>query len=160
MRKIILGLLLSICSVFHAEAQAPDWVTQRPTSSDAYIGIGVASLSETDYMKKATQNALLDIVSQIAVKLENNSFLHRVDVDGKTREMLEDKIHSSMVAWLEGQELKGSYQSEQKYYVYYALDKKVYARKAEERRQQAIRTGMDYLQKGMCSAEWPSRPTS
>ena len=41
MRKIILGLLLSICSVFHAEAQAPDWVTQRPTSSDAYIGIGV-----------------------------------------------------------------------------------------------------------------------
>ena len=53
-----------------------------------------------------------------------------------------------MVAWLEGQELKGSYQSEQKYYVYYALDKKVYARKAEERRQQAIRTGMDYLQKG------------
>lgn len=52
MRKIILGLLLSICSVFHAEAQAPDWVTQRPTSSDAYIGIGVASLSETDYMKK------------------------------------------------------------------------------------------------------------
>ncbi|MFR7879655.1 MAG: hypothetical protein ACLU4J_26475, partial [Butyricimonas paravirosa] len=39
-------------------------------------------------------------------------------------------------------------QSEQKYYVYYALDKKVYARKAEERRQQAIRTGMDYLQKG------------
>ena len=49
-------------------------VTQRPTSSDAYIGIGVASLSETDYMKKATQNALLDIVSQIAVKLENNSF--------------------------------------------------------------------------------------
>ena len=100
MRKIILGLLLSICSVFHAEAQAPDWVTQRPTSSDAYIGIGVASLSETDYMKKATQNALLDIVSQIAVKLENNSFLHRVDVDGKTREMLEDKIHSSMVAWL------------------------------------------------------------
>ena len=99
-------------------------------------------------MKKATQSALADIVSQIAVKLENNSFLHRVDVDGKTREMLEDKIHSSMAAWLEGQELKGSYQSDQKYYVYYALDKKMYARKAEERRQQAIRTGMDYLQKG------------
>ena len=148
MRKVILGLLLSICCVFHAEAQAPEWVTQRPTSSDAYIGIGVAPLSDNDYIKKATQSALSDIVSQIAVKLENNSFLHRVDVDGKTREMLEDKIQSSMAAWLEGQELKGSYQSDQKYYVYYALDKKVYARKAEERRQQAIRTGMDYLQKG------------
>ena len=77
---------------FPCEAQAPDWVTQRPTSSDAYIGIGVASLSDNDYIKKATQSALSDIVSQIAVKLENNSFLHRVDVDGKTREMLEDKI--------------------------------------------------------------------
>ena len=103
MRKVLLGLLLSICCVFHAEAQAPEWVTQRPTSSDAYIGIGVASLSDNDYIKKATQSALSDIVSQIAVKLENNSFLHRVDVDGKTREMLEDKIQSSMVAWLEGQ---------------------------------------------------------
>lgn len=35
MRKIILGLLLSISCVLHAKAQAPDWVTQRPTSSDA-----------------------------------------------------------------------------------------------------------------------------
>ena len=51
MRKVILGLLLSICCVFHAEAQAPEWVTQRPTSSDAYIGIGVASLSDNDYIK-------------------------------------------------------------------------------------------------------------
>ena len=74
MRKVILGLLLSICCVFHAEAQAPEWVTQRPTSSDAYIGIGVASLSDNDYIKKATQSALSDIVSQIAVKLENNSY--------------------------------------------------------------------------------------
>ena len=31
MRKIILGFLLPICSVFYAEAQEPDWVTQRPT---------------------------------------------------------------------------------------------------------------------------------
>ncbi|WP_099292193.1 LPP20 family lipoprotein [Butyricimonas sp. Marseille-P3923] len=153
MRKIILSLLLSVYGVFQAGAQEPEWVNKRPTSPDMYIGIGMASLTETDYMKKATQNALLDIVSQIAIKLENNSFLHRVDVDGKSREMFEDKIHGSLVAWIEGQELKDTYQSGQKYYVYYVLDKNVYARKAEERRQQAIKTGMDYLQKGRAAEE-------
>ncbi|WP_303179800.1 LPP20 family lipoprotein [uncultured Butyricimonas sp.] len=153
MRKIILSLLLSVYGVFQAGAQEPEWVNKRPTSPDMYIGIGMASLTETDYMKKATQNALLDIVSQIAIKLENNSFLHRVDVDGKSREMFEDKIHGSLAAWIEGQELKDTYQSGQKYYVYYVLDKNVYARKAEERRQQAIKTGMDYLQKGRAAEE-------
>ena len=48
---------------------------------------------------------------------------------------------------------KDTYQSGQKYYVYYVLDKNVYARKAEERRQQAIKTGMDYLQKGRAAEE-------
>ena len=48
MRKVILGLLLSICCVFHAEAQAPEWVTQRPTSSDAYIVIGQRLHKESD----------------------------------------------------------------------------------------------------------------
>ena len=129
-------------------AQAPKWVTTHPVSDKDYIGIGMASLADADYMKKATQNALADIASQIAIKLENNSFLHTVDVNGKARDMFEDKIQSSMAAWLEGQELKETYQSDDTYYVYYTLDKKVYARNAESRRNQALRTGLDYLRKG------------
>ena len=129
-------------------AQIPAWIVSHPVSEKEYIGIGMAPLSDADYMKKATQNALADIASQISIKLENNSFLHTVDVDGKARDMFEDKIQSSMVAWMEGQELKETYQSNDNYYVYYSLDKKVYARNSESRRKQVVQIGLDYLQKG------------
>lgn len=129
-------------------AQTPSWVTSHPVSEKEYIGIGMASLSDSDYMKKATQNALSDIASQIAVRLENNSFLHMIDVDGKSRELFEDKIQSSLISWLEGQELKETYQSDKAYYVYYILDKKLYAQKSKERRNMAVQSGYDYLQKG------------
>ena len=148
MRKILLILLLMVNGCLFAQAQAPAWVTAHPVSDKEYIGIGVASLSDADYIRKATQNALADISSQIAVKVENNSFLHTVDVDGKSRDMFEDKIQSSLAAWLEGQELKDTYQSDNSYYVYYVLDKNTYAKKSEARRKQTVQTGMDYLKKG------------
>ena len=148
MKRLILiaiGCLLSFSSLF---AQLPSWVNNRPISDKEYIGIGMAPLSDSDYMKKATQNALADIASQIAVKLENNSFLHIVDVDGKSRDMFEDKVQSTVAAWIEGQELKGTYQSDEFYYVYYVLDKKTHARNFESRKKNAIQTGLDYLRKG------------
>lgn len=153
MRHLNIFLYFWVVGVSIVWAQKPVWVTSHPISEKEYIGIGMAPLSDTDYMKKATQNALADIASQISMKLENSSFLHVVDVDGKARDMFEDKIQGSMVAWLEGQELKETYQSDENYYVYYSLDKKVFARNSESRRKQAIRMGMDYLKKGQEAEE-------
>ncbi|MBQ5380426.1 MAG: LPP20 family lipoprotein, partial [Paraprevotella sp.] len=148
MKRLFFALVSCLIYSSMALAQVPDWVSSHPISDKEYIGIGVASLSDTDYMKKATQNALADIASQIAVKLEDHSFLHTIDVDGKSRELFEDKIQTTLGAWLEGQELKETYQSDQSYYVYYTLDKKLYAQKAKERQNKVIQTGLDYLQKG------------
>lgn len=148
MKRLILKMLFVLLEFVPLWAQTPRWVTNHPVSEQEYIGIGMAPLSDADYMKKATQNALADIASQISIKLENNSFLHTVDVDGKARDMFEDKIQSSMAAWLEGQELKETYQSDDNYYVCYSLDKKVYARNSESRRKQVVQIGLDYLQKG------------
>jgi hypothetical protein len=147
MRNIIV-FICSWLACVTLVAQKPTWVTIHPISEKEYIGVGMASLSEADYMKKATQYALSDIASQISIKLETNSFLHTVDVDGKSREMFEDKIQTSMTAWMEGQELKETFQSDDSFYVYYVLDKKKYAKNSETRRKQAIQTGLDYLQKG------------
>ncbi len=147
MRKIIIGVILMTSSLL-ASAQAPDWVSNRPVSSTDYIGIGMASLSEPDYLKKASQSALSEIASQISVKVENNSLMQRIDVDGKSREMLEDEIFNSAEAWIEGHELVDSYQSANMYYVYYSLNKAKYAKIAESRRMNAVRTGLDCLQKG------------
>lgn len=145
---MIVNLLLFLLGFVPIMAQTPAWVNTHPVSDEEYVGIGMASLAEADYQQKATQNALADIASQIAVKLENNSFLHTVDVDGKARQLFEDKIQSSLTAWLEGQELKDSYQSDKTYYVYYVLNKKEYAKRSASRRSQVLESGMDYLNKG------------
>ena len=145
---MIVNLLLFLLGFVPIMAQTPAWVNAHPVSDEEYVGIGMASLAEADYQQKATQNALADIASQIAVKLENNSFLHTVDVDGKARQLFEDKIQSSLTAWLEGQELKDSYQSDKTYYVYYVLNKKEYAKRSASRRSQVLESGMDYLNKG------------
>lgn len=148
MKTRVLFLLLTMLGIIQANAQAPSWVTQRPIDNEVYIGIGIAPLNTDDYIKVATQNALSDIASQIATKVENEAFLHTVDVDGKSRQMFEDKIVSNMTAWIEGMELKDSYQSSDKYYVYYTLDKELHRKNSEERRRNAIKQGLDYLEKG------------
>lgn len=141
---LILALLLNM-SVF---AQTPSWVNSRPVSETEYIGIGMCPVSDPDYMKKATQNALADISSQIALKVDNKSFLHLIDVDGKSREMLEDKITNSVTAWIEGQELKDACTSDNMYYVYYTLNKNTYKSNADRKRQSVISSSWDYLAKG------------
>ena len=148
MKRLVLKILFVFWGLVPIWAQTPKWVTSHPVSEQEYVGVGMASLAEADYQRKATQNALADIASQIAVKLENNSFLHTVDVDGKARQLFEDKIQSSLTAWLEGQELKESYQSDKTYYVYYVLNKKEYAKRSALRRSQILESGMDYLNKG------------
>lgn len=148
MQKILSLFLFSVYTCFSTMSQVPDWVTSHPISDNEYIGIGMAQITDNDYMKKATQNALADMASQVAIKVENNSFLHTIDVDGKSRDMFEDKIKSSMAAWIEGHVLKDSYRTDNMYYVYYTLDKNVYAHNAETRRNNAIKAGIDYLRKG------------
>lgn len=146
-RRILFTLCLLV-SIGMGYAQAPAWVTTHPVSDKAYVGVGMASMSDVDYVQKATHNALADIASQIAVKVETNSLLHTVDVDGRSREMFEEKIRGSLTSWIEGHELKDSYQSGDTYYVYYTLGKEVYKKTAEAKRTAAVRTGMDYLSKG------------
>lgn len=145
-KKIFILLLLSTAIL--SRAQEPEWVRVHPVSDREYIGVGMASESQADYMRQATQEALSDIASQISMQIESNSFLHQIDVDGMARELFEDKIEGSIKAWIEGQELVGTYSSNGTYYVCYSLDKGVYARNAEKRRKQAVTTGLDYLDKG------------
>lgn len=103
MRKLIIALSLWLLGSLALLAQQPAWVAAHPTDDNAYIGIGFAALKEPDYIQKATQNALNDIALQIATRIESNSFMHTVDIDGKSRELFEDKIKSSVVSYLEGQ---------------------------------------------------------
>lgn len=141
-------LLLALFFTMQAGAQVPKWVKQRPVSEKDYIGIGMASLNEENYIDIAKQNAISDIASQIATKVDTKAFMHTVDVDGKARELFEEKITNTMQAWVEGAEIVDSYKDKSKYYVYYILNKETYRKNAEARRSEAIRKGTDYLVKG------------
>lgn len=85
MRRFIIAIHLWILGSLALFAQQPAWVTSHPTDANAYIGIGFAPLKDSDYIQKATQNALNDIALQIATHIESNSFMHTVDIDGKSR---------------------------------------------------------------------------
>lgn len=145
--KFVLALLLCLTGLA-ANAQTPEWVTVHPVSEKEYVGIGSAPLSDTDHVRAATQNALGDIASQIAVRVEDDSFLHIVDIDGHSREMLEDKIRTNATEWIEGHKLVATWTSSDTYYVYYTLDKGLYSRKYEEKQTKTVNTALQYLENG------------
>lgn len=146
-------LLLAVLFAMQVEAQEPQWMKKRPISEKDYIGIGMASLSEENYMDVAKQSAISDIASQIATKVDTKAFMHTVDVDGKSRQLFEEKITNTMQAWIEGAEIVDSYKDDSRYYVYYILNKETYRKNAEARRLEAIKKGVDYYVKGKNAQE-------
>ncbi len=158
MKKILTTFCALFCINVLFSQSMPAWVQVHPVSDKEYTGIGMCPVSDPDHIKKATQNALADLASQISLKLENNSLLHLIDVDGKAREMLEDKINTSIGAWIEGQELKDSYTDGNFYYVYYTLNKNTHAKNAERKKSNAIIAGNDYLRRGIAAQESMNLP--
>ena len=138
-------MLASFVSLY---AQQPQWVTRRPVADGKYIGIGIAPLTDPDCRNKAVANAMLDIAAQISVNIESSSFMQTLDVDGRSRELFEEKVKARMAANISGQELKDSYQSASHYYVYYELDKKKYEKFVEEQKKKGTALGLDYYSKG------------
>ena len=147
MKRFLLSLCLMV-SLVSVYAQAPMWVTRRPLADGKYVGIGVAPLSVQDCRNVAMNNAMLDIASQISVNIESSSFMQTVDVDGRSKQLFEEKVQSKLAANLSGQELKDSYQSATHYYVYYELDKKKYEKFVEEQKKKGVALGLDYYSKG------------
>lgn len=140
-----LCLMVSLVNLY---AKVPQWVTRRPADDTKYIGIGVAPVSDPDHRNIATTNALLDIANQISVNIQSSSFMQTLDVDGRSKELFEEKVKSSVVADVSGHQLKGTYQSKTHYYVYYELDKKKYEKSVADQKKKGIELGLDYYTKG------------
>lgn len=147
MKKILMTLCLMV-SLVNLYAKVPQWVTKRPADDTKYIGIGVAPVSDPDHRNIATTNALLDIANQISVNIQSSSFMQTLDVDGRSKELFEEKVKASVVADVSGHQLKGTYQSKTHYYVYYELDKKKYEKSVADQKKKGIELGLDYYTKG------------
>ena len=108
----------------------------------------MAPISDPDYLNIAVTNAMLDIASQISVNIESTTFMQTLDVDGRSRELFEEKVQSRVAANISGQEMKGTYKSDTYYYVYYELDKKKYDKHVADQKKKGTDLGLDYLAKG------------
>ena len=150
MKKILLSLCLAVIAA-GLYAQEPQWVSRRPVTEGKYLGIGMAPLSDPDCRNKAVSNAMMDIASQISVSIETSSFMQTLDVDGRSKELFEEKVKSKMAANIQGQELKDSYQSATHYYVYYELDKKKYEKHVAAQKKKGTELGLDYYSKGQAA---------
>lgn len=145
--------LIFICFVFCLFAESygqkkPDWVSERPVNTMYYTGIGMALKTEKDYMQKAKQNALSDLVSEIKVEVSVNSLLNTLEENGEIKSDFEESIRLGAKEEIEDFQLVENWQNETEYWVYYQLNKFDYEEFTEKRREKAIKQGFDYWYKG------------
>jgi hypothetical protein len=152
--SVLLLLLLSIlsfggCSSTQKATQKktpqnppPTWVTNRPTSSAHYIGIGISDKKAhpLDYARDAKRNALNELASEIEVNITSKSMLYSTENSrGEFKDEYKSFIKLSTDRTVEDYEQVDSYETEDKYYVYYRLSKAKY----QSNRKAAIEKAID-----------------
>ncbi len=134
--------------VMAAKAKAPEWTVAKPAVRGFYTGVGSAPLSSADNQKLAKERALADLISEIEIKIENNSLLERMDENGNYSERHTDQIRSQAKAWLEGYELVDTYNDGSRYWVYYRLNRDDYADLKKRRSAEAGAEALSYWKQG------------
>ena len=122
----------------------PDWIQNRPLSNDYYIGIAKALKNKSDYSSIAKQNALMDLSSEISVKLSSASIFHQVDKGDRYREDYQSLIEMESQKDLEGYDLVATWENEKEYWLYYKLSKSKWAEIRSERKNKAINEAYSY----------------
>ena len=98
-RYWIITILLSPLMLF---AAPPEWLSQRPISSQEIYGIGQVETTTPDYAKVAEKAALAEIARQLSVTVEAESFI-RVATNEDTQFKQDVTLQSAH--YLEGQKL-------------------------------------------------------
>ena len=114
-----------------AKRRAPQWVKERPVSSEYYIGIAVTNKNTNagNYMQLAKNQALQDLASEISINISSNSVLHQFEDNTSFKEEFEANVKTSIVQELEAYEMLASWTNKKtnEYWVYYRLSKNQYA---------------------------------
>ena len=147
--SIIVVLLFSSCSgskktLKVEELVYPNWISNRPLSGDYYIGIAKALKNDDNYLAVAKQNALMDLSSEISVKLSSSSIFHQVDKGDNYREDYQALIRMESQKDLEAYDLVASWENDKEYWLYYQLSKYKWAEIRAERKQKAIDEAYSY----------------
>jgi len=133
----------------------PNWVNERPVSSAYYIGVGSASkrAQPTDFAEAAKNNALNDLVSEISVHVQGESFLQAMDINYHFSEQFLSTITATSNEHIEGFERMGTWQDDENYYVYYRLSKATHDRIKKEMKEAVLCKALDFYQLGQSEEE-------
>lgn len=128
----------------------PLWLKSRPNSAFKYVGIGFADKSKgQSYSMEAKKNALFDLASEIKVDISSNSVLYSVQNNNQYNESFNSLIKLSNSEYLEGYQLVDSYEDQNTYWVYYQLDKDVYAKTKAQKKQRILDQAAQFLNLAM-----------
>ncbi|MEO1051035.1 MAG: LPP20 family lipoprotein [Bacteroidota bacterium] len=154
-------LLLSITLITEVVvAQTPDWVSNRPNSSDHYIGVASASKRNTDYQKVAKRNALDDLLGEIRVTIQSVSILNQMDKNGTFKEEYQSTIKATVADEIENLELVGTFEDQQSYWVYYRILKSEYANQKQRNQERASRMALQFYEKAQNAEKTKSYVTA
>lgn len=128
----------------------PTWVDQRPVNGAYYIGIGSASKTAQplDFQNIAKKNALNDLASEISVRVQGSTFLNTLEVNKAFSEEFISTINTTTDEKIEDFEVAGIWEDKTTYYIYYRLNKATYQQKKQMKKNQAMSSANDFLQKG------------
>ena len=96
-----------------------------------------------EYTAKAKNRALNDLASGISSTVSSTSVLHKIENSYGGTEAFTQQIKVQTDEYLEGFEPADVYETEDRYWVYYRIDKETYRRKKAERKRKTIQTAAD-----------------
>lgn len=121
---IVLAVLVS-CKSNKAIKTKPDWVRNRPTNENYYVGVGIASKINNpyDYQQIAKKNALNDLISEIKVTVSANSVLSQFQDNKDFKQQFESDVKVTALNTIESFNVVDSWEDKDYFWIYYHLSK-------------------------------------
>lgn len=147
MKRLFLFLQLWLVFMYASSQDRPDWVKQHPVDGLSYTGVGMAKLSEEQYMKKAKDRALVDLASGIEVSVSSNSLLNVIETDGEISESFSQSSSFDVNTDLSMVKVVDSWQGDGEYWVCCELNRLEYEEYVEARKHKAMENGFGFWTK-------------
>lgn len=128
----------------------PEWVSSRPVNSAYYIGIATCSkvTQPLDYQAIAKKLALNDLATEISVKVEGQTFFNTMEVNKAFSESFSSNVTTSSSELIEDYEVAGIWEDKEMYAIYYKLNKYDYQSKKALKKENTLKSALDFLKKG------------
>ncbi|MES2780504.1 MAG: LPP20 family lipoprotein [Bacteroidota bacterium] len=142
----IASTLLVACKGNKGMKVKPDWVHNRPTNENYYVGVGIASKLNNpfDYQQIAKKNALNDLISEIKVTVSANSVLSQFQDNTQFKQQFESDVKITALNTIEEFNVVDSWEDKDYFWIYYRLSKEEFKDIRRRKLLAAIQKAEDY----------------